>query len=402
MRNLAFAIALLFLGMMASPTTSSALDQPPYRVVGYYTSWGIYDREYYVTEIPADKLTHLNYAFADVTVDGTVAMIDPWADTQFPYPGDTNEQPLKGNLNQLQLLKQSHPQLQTLISIGGWTESDYFSNAALTSESRAVFAQSAVDYMLTYGFDGVDIDWEYPTGGGEPGNIQRPDDVENFALMLEALRAALDAQGTQDGRHYLLTIGVGAAPDAYAPLDWVRISASLDWANVMAYDMSGTWSEVTGFNAPLYYSSESAPEGISTDSTIQAILTAGMPPEKLVLGVPFYGHGWSGVRPLNNGLHQPFTHIPAGTWETGTFDYYDLVNRFVGVYPRYWSDAAKEPWLYEPASGVMISYDDPESMAAKAQYVREQGMGGMMIWELSQDTPDSQLLTAINDALNAP
>jgi chitinase len=384
-----------------TPSPSSAQTQPPYRIVGYFPSWAIYDRKYFVTDIPADKLTHINYAFATVSPDGGVEMIDPWADTQFPYLDDPDDAPLKGNMRQLQLLKQAHPNLQTLISIGGWTESDRFSDAALTPESRAAFARSAADFMAHYGFDGVDIDWEYPTGGGEPGNIERAADPENFVLLLEALRAALDAQGGQNGRHYLLTIAAGAAPDAYEPLDWVRISAALDWINVMTYDMSGAWSEVTGFNAPLYYSSQSAPEGISTDSTLQAILEAGVPPEKLLMGVPFYGKGWSGVRAQNDGLHQPFTGVPAGTWEAGSFDYHDLVDRYIGVYQRHWSEAAQVPWLYDMLSGEMISYDDPESLTAKAQYVRDNGLGGIMFWELSQDTDDSALLGAIEAALNA-
>ena len=373
-----------------------------YRVVGYFASWAIYDRGYFVTDIPADKLTHLNYAFAGISENGEIALLDEWADTQFPYPGDADNQPLKGNFHQLQLLKEAHPQLQTLISVGGWSESDRFSDVALTPEARAKFAESAVAFMARYGFDGVDIDWEYPTGGGEEGNIERPSDKTNFVLLLAALRTALDAQGEQDGQHYLLTIALGSGRDAYEPLDWAQLVPLLDWINVMTYDMSGNWSTVTGFNAPLYDSQPNPPEVGSSDNALTDLQTLGVPAEKLVMGVPFYGHGWSGVPAINNGLHQPFTGAAQGLWEAGSFDYYDVAAHYVGRYARFWDDAAQVPWLYDAASGTMISYDDPELMAKKAQYVREHGLGGIMFWEMSQDSKDLALLTAIDEGLNAP
>jgi chitinase len=352
-----------------------------------------------VTDIPADKLTHINYAFANVSEDGECTLGDPWGDVEFPYPNDAADAPLKGNFNQLQLLKAAHPGLQTLISVGGWTWSGKFSDVALTPESRARFASSCVAFMKQYEFDGLDIDWEYPTGGGYEGNVERPEDAENFILLLGELRAQLDAQGAQDGRRYLLTIAAGAGPDAWQPLDWSRIHPLLDWINVMTYDMSGSWSEVTGFNAPLYNSTDDPPEGMSTDSTLSGILALGVPPDKLVMGVPFYGHGWAGVGSTNNGLHQPYTGMPDGNAE-GSFDYYVLAANYIGTFQRFWDDAAQVPWLYDAKSGVMITYDDPQSLALKASYVREHGLGGLMFWELSGDN-NAELLTALTDALNA-
>jgi chitinase len=241
---------------------------------------------------------------------------------------------------------------------------------------------------VRYGFDGVDIDWEYPTGGGEPSNIQRPADKDNFVLLLGALRSALDAQGEADGRHYLLTIALGAGRSQYQPLDWAQITPLLDFINVMTYDMAGAWSSATGFNAPLYDPSNQ----LSADTTLRALLELGIPPDKLVMGVPFYGRGWSGVGETNNGLHQPFTVMAS---ESGSFDYAKLSADYIGTYARFWDDAAQVPWLYDAASRTMISYDDPESLALKAQYVRENGLGGIMIWEVSQDSADLALLNAI-------
>ena len=392
---------ILFLIVLVSIAPAAAQDDTAedFRVIGYYTAWSIYARQYFVTDIPAEQLTHINYAFANVSEDGECTVGDPYADTEYVYPGDTDSQPLRGNFNQLNLLKQAHPHLRTLISVGGWTWSAHFSDAALTPESRERFAQSCVDFMLEYGFDGLDLDWEYPTGGGNVGNTERPEDPENFILLLQAVREELDARG----EGYLLTIAAGAGRRSYEPLDWERIHPLLDFINVMAYDMSGAWSEVTGFNAPLYESTENPPEGTSADTALRDYLALGVPADKLVMGVPFYGRGWLGVGAENNGLHQPFTGQPNGTWETGYFDYSDLAENYIdgGAYEYFWDETARMPYLYSAEEGVMITFDDAAALAAKADYVRENGLGGIMIWELSADDDAYTLLTAINDGLNA-
>lgn len=382
--------------MVGMPHPSRA-QTPPYRIVGYFTGWAIYGRQYFVTDVPAEHLTHINYAFANISARGEVVLGDEWGDTQVTYPGESEG---GGNFHQLRLLKAAHPHLQTLISVGGWTWSGRFSDAALTPESRARFAQSAVDFMVQHGFDGVDLDWEYPTGGGDPGNTVRPEDPENFILLLEAVRTALDARGTQDGRTYLLTIAAGAGERAYAPLDWARIHPLLDWINVMTYDYAGSWSDVTGFNAPLYDSSDTPPENGSADRSLQAFLARGVPADKIVLGAAFYGRGWSGVGADNNGLHQPYTGLPTGTWEDGVFDYDDVIMNHLPNATRYWDARAGVPYIYNSDTGVMISYDDPESLTLKADYVREHGLGGVMFWELSSDDADHTLLRTLSTALN--
>ena len=394
MRLRAFLLGLLSLMVAAAPLGAQDDAVTP-KIIGYFASWAIYgDAPYLVTDIPAEMLTHLNYAFAGISEDGKIALLDEWADTQFPYPDDADDQPLKGNFNQLRLLKEAYPHLQTLISIGGWTDSDRFSDVALTEESRAKFAASVVEFVTQYGFDGVDVDWEYPTGGGEPGNIERPEDTENFVLLMAELRAQLDAQEAADGHHYPLTIALGAGRSAFQPLDWERLVPLLDWINVMTYDMSGSWSSVTGFNAPLYDSAANPPEGNSSDATIMGVLAAGIPPEKLLMGVPFYGHGWTGVEADNDGLHQPYGS------DSGSFGYGALAEDQIETFQRFWSEEARVPWLYDAESGTMITYDDPESLVAKAEYVREHGLGGIMFWEISQDSADSALLRAIYETLN--
>jgi chitinase len=391
-----FSLLLLSFGVV------SAQDNPPlYRVVGYFSSWSIYDRQFFVTDIDADMLTHINYAFFSVSEDGECLLGDEWADTQFPYPGDKEGEPLLGNLKQLKLLKEAHPGLQTLISVGGWTGSGQFSNVALTADSRQKFVKSCISMMTQYGFDGVDIDWEYPTGGGMEGNSARPEDKENFTFLLAEFRKQLDELGSIDGRPYLLTIAAPASEFDYKNYELGKISESVDWINVMAYDFSGEWSSTTGFNAPLYSDPNATTSDENGDTTIQGYLAAGVPADKLVFGVPFYGRGWSGVDKVNDGLYQPYTDIPDGTLEAGTFEYYDLAANYVGKFQHLWNDAAQVPWLYDAETGMMISYDDPHSLALKADYVKQKGLGGMMIWELASEDRAHSLLKAIYKALNA-
>jgi chitinase len=381
----------------------------PKRLVGYFAEWGIYQRNYHVANIPAGKLTHVNYAFARI-VNGECALVDSYAAIDKAYPGDKwDTGTLRGSLHQLQLLKKKHPHLKTLIAVGGWTLSGGFSDVALTEASRGKFARSCVRFMKKYGFHGVDIDWEYPCGGGLETNKTRKEDKQNYTLLLAALRHELDAQGKADKCHYLLTIAAPAGPATYANLELDRIHAHLDWLNLMAYDFHGGWSPLTNFNAPLFAAQddpskdETVRKHFNVHSAVQAYLKARVPPDKLVVGVPFYGRGWAGVPNVNNGLYQkPAKNLPRGTWEPGVFDYKDLAKNYVSKYGRHWHDEAKVPWLFDAKSGVMISYDDPESLRAKAAYVVSQKLGGIMFWELSGDDAQGSLVSALYDALKGP
>jgi chitinase len=156
------------------------------KIVAYYTAWSTYGRNYQVADIDGSKITHLNYAFANVQ-NGEIVVGDTYADLDKAFPGDCWEAGCKrGNFNQLQKLKQKYPHLKTLISVGGWTWSGNFSDAAMTEASRTKFANSALKFVREYGFDGVDIDWEYPVGGGlTPG---KPEDKQNFTLLMKKLR----------------------------------------------------------------------------------------------------------------------------------------------------------------------------------------------------------------------
>jgi chitinase len=411
MKRVLFA---LFLPAMVFTLAAKADDKPPAvevpkdkRVVAYFTEWGVYGRKYHVADIPATKVTHINYAFAKVTEQGTCEPYDTYAAVEKAYPGDKPDGPgVRGNFNQLQLLKKKHPHLRTLISVGGWTLSGPFSAVAADAPLRAKFAKSCVAFVRKYDFDGVDIDWEYPVSGGLSTNKTQPADKQNFTLLLAALRKELDTAGKADKRRYLLTIAAPAAPATYANLELDKIAEHLDWINLMTYDFHGGWEQATGFNAPLFASptdptkDETVRKQFNVDAAVQAYLQAKVPPEKLNVGVPFYGRGWAGVGKDNNGLFQKAAkELPKGTWENGVYDYKDLAANYVGKFARHWDDEAKVPWLYDAEKGVMITYDDAESLKLKAEYAKKHNLGGVMCWELSGDDAKGSLLNALIEGM---
>ena len=364
------------------------------RIIGYYTSWSVYGRDYHVSDIPANRINYINYAFANIDNGaGTIKLGDYYADVDKFYPGDSWEPgALRGCFHQLQILKANNPHVKTLISVGGWTWSAYFSNIALTEQSRQTFAASCVNFIQLYQFDGVDIDWEYPVEGGLEGNIHRPEDKENFTLLLAELRSQLDAAGD-----YLLTVATSASPIYQENLEIDLISQYVDWINVMTFDFHGPWNQasdpVTNFNTPLYMIPEDpSPEPYKSKFNISAAIEGyiehGAPLEKLHASLAFYGRGFGGVPNQNNGLFQTFWGpANAGTWENGVFDYWDLAQNYIDMsgYVSYWNDVAKVPWIYNPNTQIMISYDNPQSMEIKANYAKSMDLGGVMFWEFSGD-----------------
>ncbi len=394
----------------AQSPNSAEPSAPPLNgkyIIGYYPSWSP-ERAVLVKDIPADKLTHINYAFSNISENGECILGDPTADVERVYSAaesvdgseDSESTAFHGNFNQLFELKQKYPNLKVLISIGGWTWSDHFSDAAQGEFSRQRFASSCIDlYLKQYKgvFDGLDIDWEFPVSGGlTPG---RSEDKRNFTLLLGEIRRQLNELGKEDNRHYLLTIAAPIGPGTIRNIQPDVFALLVDWINLMGYDFHGAWEATTNFNAPLFEASDDpAGAGINVDAAVQTYLSLGVPSQKLALGVPFYGKGWSGVAEANQGLYQSAAEGAApGTWEEGSYDYKDIQQNYLSTYQRYWNAEAYVPWLYDPQSKIFISYDDAQSLEAKAGYANELGLVGVMIWELSQG--DETLLDAIHNGL---
>jgi chitinase len=347
--------------------------------VGYYADWTT--RRYPLAGIPASKLTHVNYAFAKIGPDTRITF-NHAAALETVYPGDCAEPGCAhGLFNQIALLKKTAPHLKFLMSVGGWTDSGPFYEMAATEDSRRTFAESCAAFLKRHPqFDGIDIDWEHPViGGVERG---QPRDAENYVRLLDALRRAL-------GPDRLLTVAVSASPRGIEPLDYAGMVRSLDWVSVMAYDFHSGNPRRVGYNAALYNNADPQHSRLNTRDASEGLLAKGVPRSKLVVGVPFFGKGWTGVE-SDAPWSAATTTGPAGGYGT-------IVDRFLTApgYVRHWDDVAKVPRLYNAETKHWISYDDPESMGLKGEYIARERLGGAMFWELSHDTG------ALLDALRA-
>ncbi len=389
-------------GANGDPIPDSNSNNSP--IVGvYYPEWGIYGRNFEVADVPAKDVTHVFYAFADVNPDLTVGVYDSWAATDRRIDGDWNTQkPYAGNYEALNKLKAVNPELHNMISIGGWSLSKLFSDVALTDASRKKFAKSAVDFMLQYGFDGIDIDWEYPVGGGLASNITRPEDKHNYTLLLQELDEQIRLQEAIDGNDYQLSIAAPAGDDKMVNLELKEIAKYTDFINVMTYDYHGAWDNTTNHQAALY-GKPGAP--YTVDQTIQGYLDAGVSADELVLGGAIYGRAWQGVSSTNNGLYQSASGPAPGTWEAGVYDYKDLYNKEkTPDWQLYRDSQAKVPYLYNEKAGIFSTYEDTQSLGHKLDYIKDKGLRGMFFWEASADLnsnhPDSLINKAATELLS--
>lgn len=411
MKKVLLAVCLV-LGLTPVPASAS----PGFNRVAYFIQWGIYGRNFHVKDMDtsgaAAKLTHVNYAFGFVNAAGECYSADPWADWQRPVSAEESVdgvadsgQELNGNLNQLRKLKAKHSGLKALISLGGWTGSKYFSDAVLTPASRAKLATSCVDLWLrgnlpglTPGagagvFDGIDLDWEWPGSSGNDGNVIRPEDKQNFTLFLEELRAQMRAFSASS---QLTAFLPAAAAKIDAGFEVRRVFKQLDFATIQGYDLRGSWEPQTGHNGNLLTDRRDPnPVRYSVDQTVRDFLSRGAPARKIVVGVPAYGQGWTGVTGGGNGLYKAATGPAAGKWGPGTEDYKDLVAK---PGKRYRDLLTGTQWLYD---GIDFwSYDDPAVMLQKAAYIRLKGLGGSMMWSIDQDDAKASLTSALYRVLH--
>jgi chitinase len=370
-------VAALIASLVAAEAEARSTD---FNIVGYYISWAGYQRHYKPRDIDAAKFNAIIYAFADVK-NGGVRLADPAVD--------------ESNFAELRKLKSKNAALKLLISVGGWTGSKYFSNAAATAAGRLRLADSAVVFLRDYGFDGVDLDWEYPVAGGSEDNVRRPEDRQNLTLLLRTLRKALDAAGEPDGRKYLLTLAAGASPEYATNTELGNIARIVDWVGLMSYDFSGSpWSKTSGHNAPLFADPANPRLDTARETVAAAVmrtLQAGVPPTKLLLGLPLFAPTWRGCALRNNGEYQECSGAAKGTWDDGVLDYQDIVSHYLTnpAFVRHFNQSAKVPFLFDADSGQFISYDDAESFRYKVQFLKEKQLGGAAYWEITADREGS-------------
>ncbi|WP_020674075.1 glycoside hydrolase family 18 protein [Amycolatopsis nigrescens] len=441
--------------LLAPPATADHPAAPPqanYHVVNYYPQWAVYGRNVYLGDIErsgaANGLTVLNYAFANIHAtdhtcfQSTSAVGNP-GDPDYPKDnaGDAHadyqrvitgaqsvdgvaDDPagkLRGNFNQLRKLKAKHPGLKVLISLGGWSFSKYFADVAKTDAARKKFVSSCVDMFIKgnvpsrddWGtgkpaggpgsaaniFDGFDLDWEYPGGGGLEGNHVDPNDKQNFTLLLKEFRTQLDA-AKQGG---LITAFTAADPvKIQNGLELDKIFQYLDFANVQGYDFHGSSWEPnrTAHQANINMAPNDPNPPASQFSVEQAVkiyTDAGVPPAKILAGIPFYGRGWDGVtNGGQNGLFQAATGAAPGDFpeEPGVSGYRKLKSKFTSS-QVFHDEAAIATWGYDGKQ--FWSFDDPWAIGKKTEYIKAKGLGGAFAWNLAED--DGTLARALAGGL---
>jgi len=362
------------------------------KVIGYFPEWGIYDahRNFTPDKINFAGLTHLNYGFA-VVKDGKV------------LTHDTEKGPgLMQDLDQ----RTEKSGVTHMISIGGWTNSEegVFEAATATDAGTNALADSMVSYMRTWHFDGIDIDWEYPDTEAEKAQ---------FTKLIQKLRSKLDAQGLKDDKYYQLSAAVTTNHKKIQYINPQVTTPLLDTVNVMAYDMHGAFDPVTGHNAPLYANSKDADLKLNSASTMTEYAnTWKVPKAKLMMGIPYYGRGWGNVASTEivkglPGFLASGSATVKGAWDdvgqfTGTNPWYVLKEKLAsGEYKRYWDAQSHVPYLYSASKGEFLTYDDPQSVKDKVNYIQQQNFGGAIIWDLSGDTPEHELGNIVDDILDS-
>ena len=387
-------------GAVKVRTTGDTEEPPPTGdkvKLGYFTEWGVYGRNYHVKNLvtsgSAAKITHINYAFGNV-VNGQCKLDDSYAATDKAYTADqsvsgtadTWDQPLRGNFNQLRQLKAKYPHIKVLYSFGGWTYSGGFGQAA---QNPAAFAKSCKqvveDPRWADVFDGIDIDWEYPNACGLTCDTSGPAAFKNLS---QALRAEF-------GNDYLITAAItadGSAGGKIDAADYGGAAQYLDWYNVMTYDYFGAWDKAgpTAPHSPLNSYNGIPKEGFNSAAAISKLRAKGVPASKLLLGIGFYGRGWTGVSQAAPG--GTATGPATGTYEAGIEDYKVLKNSCPAT-------GTVAGTAYAHCGNNWWSYDTPATINTKMAWAKSQGLGGAFFWEFSGDTANGELVGAIDGGL---
>ena len=431
-----------------SPSPDPSPSSDGLRVVGYFEEWGIYGRDFRVADVDASKLTHLNYSFFGVDDSGDLFIHDAWAATDKRFTADQqvsrtfsasewsgldaayrdglvnggdfarttaadgsvtltglpvgwdDPNAEAGNLRQLDLLKQLNPHLNIGFALGGWTLSGAFSLAFDDAAGRESFTDSVIDILSRYDvFNTVDFDWEYPGGGGLGSNAVSDQDGANFALTLQLLDQKLDTFQQQTGREVEISLATAGGADKLANLNLEGIDPFVDFYNVMTYDFHGGWESQTGHQAAMTGDAG----GYDVLTAIDQFRQASVDLSKVVLGAPAYTRAWGGVQDGGTYGYQQAgdSSQAAGSLEAGSYDVKDLLTGVEnGDLPLFWDDTAKAAFVYDSVSGLWSSIETAATVAGKAAYVQEAGLGGLMFWALSNDAEgDQSLVDAAFDGL---
>ncbi len=384
-----FLIILLYFPFLIGCDSQSDTEQAKPVIMAYYVP----ERDFQPELIPVEKLTHIIFSFTHV-IDGEMKFGNP----------DVSGPKLEALVRQ----KSRNPNLKVMIACGGWG-ADGFSDMALSADSRAKFIQSAKEFIEEYQLDGMDMDWEYPGISGA-GTMARPEDTENFTALMKGLREMLDAFDSPK----VLSFASAGWKRYYDFIEVDEVMKYADYMNVMTYDQVSGESIYTGHHTPLGHVKNKDIEGTpfqahldslyaanaaqdndpeSAEKIVDFLLYQGVNPAQIVIGAAFYGRVWKGVPPANQGLYQR-----SGDIHIGWMAYNQIRNQYETDinFVRYWDEKAKAPFMYHAADSLLVSYDDTVSVALKTRYAIEKQLGGIMFWELGNDTKETGgLLDAI-------
>ncbi|MBW6409872.1 glycoside hydrolase family 18 protein [Clostridium weizhouense] len=402
------------------------------RNVMYYGDWSIWggQQNFYPKDIPAKQLTHLNFAFLDFNEDGSLKFTDGEAALGAPVgmPEVQWNSPNSGLINAFQELRAENPNLKIGISIGGWSKSGDFSKVAANTSARRKFVKNIMKFLKYTNMDFVDIDWEYPGFVREPDYVDNKrdegtrnsttQDKENYVILLKDLKNALNEQGEKIGKNYELSVALPAPKEKLdLGIDINEVFKTVDFANIMTYDMRGAWDDTSGHQTGLYTNPNDPTKGsgLSIDESVNYLLSKGAKSDKIVVGAAYYTRGWekvsNGPDSKNPGLYGTAELVSKdadGTKTRGAKNEaplktgdggrrggvwaYRSLSKLKSEYPEmkeYWDDVAKAPYLYDENSGAFFTYDNSKSIAEKVKYVKENNLGGMIAWMASQDAPTS-------------
>ncbi len=434
-------ISSIGLFLLIASASVLAQTQNSGKILGaYYEEWSIYYAGYNIANMQqngvADQLTDLMYAFADVTTTPApaCAYADTYADYQSQYlpsvSGVPYAGPLYGNFAAIQQLKQLHPRLKVLMSIGGSsaTNTAAFSAAASTEAGRQALVSSCINLFVKGNiapgitapglFDGFNVDWEFPTAS----------DTQNFTALLTEFRNQLDALSRTTGKQYVMSFDGPAGEQNYVNIDLKKAAEQVDFITVDGYNYAGSWDTQTNDASPLFDDRQDPSFGqdLDIDATVNAYLRAGVPPAKYTMGVPLYGAGWTGVPDVNHGLYQESTGpslVPLANGEgicddlsgdtpgcdvlltPGNATYSTLVNLMDNGYTRYFDPARIAVSLYDSESGTFYTYDDPATASLKMLYIDTKvpgGLGGAYVWAVKDDDANGTMVKTMARALKQP
>jgi len=310
------------------------------RVVGYYPQW--VQSSFPVEQIDFSVITHVIHAFAWPNADGSISHYDNMLDPEIAT-----------------IVHQNGSKL--LLTFGGWGNNEGFAAMVSTEDSRQNFISNLLDLMDNYGYDGIDLDWEHPSNSTETNNL---------TLLVQELRDAFNSVNPE----FMITMAVGASNWSGQHYEYEIINENIDWFSMMGYDFHGSWSSHAGHNAPLYQSPPGDPDGSVHTGVNYLVNTRNIPVEKLNLGVPFYGKKFN-ASAINGSYSGAVTDI-----------WYDEASDMVAAgWEYYWDEDAYCPYLLNTSHNQLVTFDDPASIQAKAEYVKQRGLGGMMIWALGYD-----------------